>query len=94
MFANDCCGTLELHDSAMILNGKQATRYIVGRDGQGPYVLPKAYVGGYETIGFEIDGSRPVARLRLDRLPHPTSVQLYGYGKAYIFKRADPRTGR
>lgn len=91
VFANDCCGTLELRDGAMILNDKQATRYKVGRDAQGPYVLPRAYVGGYEQIGFEIDGSRPVARLRLDRLPHPTRIQLYGGSKAYIFKRTEPR---
>ena len=89
LFANDCCGTLELRDGAMILNGKQATQYDVGRDAQGPYVLPRAYVGGYEAVGFEVDGSRPVARLRLDRLPHPTRIQIYGYGKAYIFKRTE-----
>ena len=89
VFANDCCGTLELRNGAMILNDKQATRYTVGRDARGPYVLPQAYVGGYEAIGFEVDGSRPVARLRLDRLPHPGRIQLYGYGKAYIFKRTD-----
>ena len=89
-FANDCCGTLELRDGGMILNGKQATHYTVGRDALGPYVLPGAYVGGYEQVGFEVDGSRPVTRLRLDRLPHPTRIQLYGYGTAYIFKRKDP----
>lgn len=91
VFANDCCGTLELRDGAMILNDKQAMRYTVGRDARGPYVLPQAYVGGYELVGFEIDGSRPVARLRLDRMPHPTRIQLYGYGQAYIFTRKDPR---
>lgn len=91
LFANDCCGTLELRNGAMILNDKRATRYTLGRDAHGPYVLPEAYIGGYEQVGFEVDGSRPVARLRLDRLPHPTRIQLYGYGKAYIFKRKDPR---
>lgn len=90
VFANDCCGTLELRDGRMILNGKPATPYTVGRDVRGPYVLPQTYVGGYEQVGFEVDGSRPVARLRLDRLAHPTRIQLYGYGRAYIFARKDP----
>jgi len=94
VYANDCCGTLELRDGAMILNDKQATHYTLGRDAQGPYVLPQAYVGGYEQIGFEVDGSRPVARLRLDRLPYPSRIQLYGYGKAYIFNRTNPRRDR
>jgi len=94
VFANDCCGTLELRDGAMILNDKQATRYTLGRDARGPYVLPQAYVGGYEQIGFEVDGSRPVARLRLDRLPYPSRIQIYGYGKAYIFNRTNPRRDR
>jgi len=92
VFANDCCGTLELRDGVMILNDKKATRYTVGRDARGPYVLPNAYVGGYEAVGFEVDGSRAVARLRLDRMPHPTRIQLYGYGQAYIFKRTEPRS--
>ena len=94
VFANDCCGTLELRDGAMILNGKRATRYTLGRDARGPYVLPGVYVGGYEQVGFEVDGSRPAARLRLDRLPYPSRIQLYGYGQAYIFSRTDPRPVR
>jgi hypothetical protein len=90
MFPNDCCGTLELRDGGMILNDKQAIRYIVGHDARGPYVLPRAYVGGFEQIGFEIDGTRPATKLRLDRLPHPTRILLYEGSRPYIFKRKDP----
>src|SRR4051812_41346572 len=86
-FVNDCCGSLTLHDGQMILNDKPATRYTVGRDAGGPYVLPRHYVGGFDEIGFEIDGARPAAKLRLDRLPNPTNVLVHGGRKTYIFKR-------
>jgi len=87
IFKNDCCGTLELRNGGMILNDKQAVRYSVGRDASGPYILPQAYVGGFEQIGFAIDGTRQVTRLRLDRVPHPTRITLYGGSKRYVFQR-------
>jgi hypothetical protein len=89
VFENNCCGTLELRDGTMILNGKPSIRYTVGLDARGPYILPRAYVGSFEQIGFEIDGARPATRLRLDRLPRPSSILLYGGGKPYIFARND-----
>jgi hypothetical protein len=85
-FANDCCGTLQLADGQMVLNGKPSVRYAVGRDRTGPYVLPSTYVGPYEDRGFEIDGSRPAMRLRLDRLPRPTKIALRGERKLFVFK--------
>ena len=86
-FLNDCCGSLRLRDGEVILNDKLATRYTVGRDGRGYYVLPRSYVGGLEDIGFEIDGSRPAAKLRLDHIPNPTILMVGGGGKTYLFER-------
>lgn len=87
LFENDCCGTLELRDGSMILNGRQKLRYQLGRDGSGPYVLPKTYVGAFEDKGIEIDGTRPVTRLRLDRLPRPERILLYEGPKPFAFER-------
>jgi hypothetical protein len=89
-FSNDCCGTVELRDGGMLLNDKQAISYQVGRDARGPYILPRAYVGGFEQIGFEIDGTRQPAKLRLDRLPNPTRILLYDGSKPSIFERKAP----
>jgi hypothetical protein len=86
-FVNDCCGSLRLQDGALILNGKEATRYTVGRDARGAYVLPRRYVGGMDNIGFEIDGSRPATKLRLDRIPNPTNVLVPGGRATFIFER-------
>jgi hypothetical protein len=86
-FANDCCGTLELRDGAMRLNGKQTVRYAVGRDSRGPYVLPRTYVGAFLDRGIEVDGTRPTTRLRLDRLPAPESIVLYEGQTPYVFRR-------
>ena len=89
VFENDCCGRLELRDGMMILNGKPTIRYVVGQDARGPYILPRAYVGGYGQIGFEVNGARPVTRLRLNRLPRPSRITLYGDSRPYIFQRND-----
>jgi hypothetical protein len=86
-FENDCCGSLRLHDGEMILNGKVATSYTVGRDASGPYVRPLSYVGSLKDIGFEIDGARPASKLRLDRMPNPTNLLVQGGRETYIFKR-------
>lgn len=88
-FANDCCGALVLRDGAMILNGRQTVLYALGRDGQGPYVLPRTYVGPFEDKGFEVDGSQAVMKLRLDRLPHPTRIVLHEGRTPYAFVRKD-----
>jgi hypothetical protein len=69
-FANDCCGSLTLREGQIILNGKSATSYTIGHDADGFYILPRNYVGGFDEIGFEIDGSRPAVGLRLDRISH------------------------
>jgi hypothetical protein len=89
VFENNCCGTLELRNGTMILNGKPTIRYTVGQDARGPYVIPRAYVGSFEQIGFEVDGARPATRLRLDRLPRPSRILLYGGSKPYLFERND-----
>jgi hypothetical protein len=86
-FAADCCGTLRLEDGRMLLNGRQSVRYAVGRDSAGPYILPATYVGAFEDEGFEVDGTRPTVKLRLDRLPGPTAIILYRGSKKLRFER-------
>jgi hypothetical protein len=91
VFANDCCGTMQLTDGKMLLNDQQVVRYTIGRDAQGPYLLPKAYVGARSDEGFEVDGTRPVIKLRLDRLPGTTKIQLYEGQVGYVFRLQPPR---
>ena len=96
-FEADCCGTLELRDGEMLLNDRQSVRYDVGRDAEGPFLLPRTYyVGGLDARGFEIDGTRPVAKLRLDRLPGPKTIVLPADGGDFLMKRelARARPGR
>ncbi|HEU0098724.1 MAG TPA: hypothetical protein VFQ67_08095 [Allosphingosinicella sp.] len=87
-FEADCCGTLELRDGEMLLNGRQTVGYDVGRDSRGPYLLPRTYyVGGLDARGFEVDGTRPALKLRLDRLPGPRTIQLPADGPDFLLKR-------
>ena len=84
----DCCGSLELRDGEMVLNGRQTLRYDIGRDAEGPYLLPRTYyVGGLDARGFEVDGTRPVQKLRLDRLPKPETIVLPADGPDFLLKR-------
>lgn len=89
-FANDCCGTINLSDGKMLLNEKQTVRYVVAKDLKGPYILPYTYVGVVRDEGFEVDGSRSTAKLRLDRLPRPTRIVVYEGLRPYIFARDAP----
>ena len=86
-FANDCCGTIKLADGKMLLNDSQSVRYTVARDAKGPYVLPDTYVGVVLYEGLEVDGTRSLKKLRLDRLPGPTRITLYEGLKPYVFPR-------
>jgi hypothetical protein len=91
-FEADCCGTLELRDGEMVLNDRQSVRYQVGRDAEGPYLLPRTYyVGGIDAYGFEVDGTRPVMKLRLDRMPGPATIRLPADGPDFLLKRELPR---
>ena len=72
---------LGLHDGEMVLNDKAAIPYTVGRDTDGAYILPRTYVGSFQEIGFEIDGSRPAIKLRLDRISNPTNLLVQGGSK-------------
>lgn len=90
-FANDCCGTIALADGKMLLNDSRSVRYTVARDAQGPYVLPKSYVGIVPYEGFEVDGTRSTVKLRLDRLPGPTSIEVYWGPQPFVFTRERPR---
>src|SRR3954465_15853504 len=76
-FENDCCGTIKLADGKMLLNDQQIVRYAVKRDAAGPYILPHSYVGLVPDEGFDVDGTRSMLKLRLDRLPAPTRIEIY-----------------
>jgi hypothetical protein len=90
VFANDCCGTVRLEGGSLALNEAQHVRYTIGRDDAGLYLLPAYYVGAVEDQGFEIDGTRPALKLRLDRMPHPNRLVLYAGRISYIFSRKPP----
>jgi hypothetical protein len=87
IFRNMCCGTVELADGDMLLNGRKLVRYVVGRDAEGAYVLPSFYVGAFPYRRFEVDGSARAMKLRLDRLPAPMQITLYQGETACDFKR-------
>ena len=91
LYANDCCGEVSLRDGRMVLNDEKYVDYVVGRDEAGPYVLPKTFVGTWEDMGFEIDGTRPAVKLRLDRLPKPARIELPAPRGWYRFERKKPR---
>lgn len=86
-FANDCCGTIKLTDGKMLLNDQQTVRYAVKRDAAGPYILPYTYVGVVPYEGFDVDGTRSILKLRFDKLPAPTSIELYDGSKPFRFTR-------
>jgi hypothetical protein len=87
IFENDCCGTVTLARGRLSLNGSQPIGYDVGRDAQGPYLLPRTYVGALEYQGFEVDGTQRAQKLRLDRLPGPQAIQLPMGTRAFVFRR-------
>ena len=86
-FSHDCCGILRLDHGNILLNGKQKVAFSVGRDPGGPFILPKTYIGAFEDIGFEVDGTRPPIKLRLDRLPEPNTILIREGRKLYLLKR-------
>jgi hypothetical protein len=90
LFANDCCGTVRLADGEMLLNDQQTVSYRVARDADGPYILPRVDVGIVADQGLDVDGTRSVRKLRLDRLPAPTTITIYE-GSPYVFTRSTPR---
>lgn len=86
-FANDYCGTITLTDGEILLNGQRKVRYTVAKDAEGPYILPRVYVGAVPDIGFDVDGTRSILKLRLDRLPVPTRIVLHEGLTPYVFTR-------
>jgi len=89
-FANDCCGTVKLSDGKMLLNDQRTVGYSVGRDAKGPYILPDTYVGVVLDEGFAVDGTTSAIKLRLDRLPGPTSIVVFEGLRPYVFTRHAP----
>ena len=87
LFANDFCGTIKLADGKMLLNDRQTISYIVGKDAEGPYILPRFDVGAVSDQGLDVDGTRSVRKLRLDRLPSATKLTLHEGLTPYVFKR-------
>ncbi|WP_445191866.1 hypothetical protein ACT009_15015 [Sphingomonas sp. Tas61C01] len=94
LFANDCCGTVKLADGEMLLNDQQTISYTVARDADAPYILPRFDVGIVADQGLDVDGTRSVRKLRLDRLPAPTRLTLYEGSTPYVFERWTPRRRR
>ncbi|MEA3035080.1 MAG: hypothetical protein QOH04_839 [Sphingomonadales bacterium] len=94
LFENDCCGTVTLAKGRIALNGGQSIRYDLARDARGPYLLPRTYVGALEDQGFEVDGTQPAQKLRLDRLPAPQAIQLPMGARAFLFRRKGMRATR
>jgi hypothetical protein len=90
LFANDCCGTVKLADGEMLLNDQQTVSYSVARDADGPYILPRFDIGIVADQGLDVDGTRSVRKLRLDRLPSPTTITIFE-GSPYVFTRSTPR---
>ena len=75
-YGHDCCGKMVLRDGRMLLGDVKSVGYVIEEDEAGPYLLPQSYVGAWEERGFEIDGSRPPLKLRLDRIPKPTTIDV------------------
>jgi hypothetical protein len=90
VFAADCCGTVRLESGSLALNEAQNVGYTIGRDAGGAYLLPAYYVGVVEDQGFEVDGTRPALKLRLDRMPHPQRIALTTGHITYVFSRKPP----
>jgi hypothetical protein len=90
-YANDCCGTLVLRDGHMVLGETRSVDYELGEDAEGPFVLPETYVGTWEELGFEVDGSRPPVKLRLDALPKPRRIEVPAATGWRSFERKAPR---
>ncbi len=86
-FDHYCCGTVVLRDGKMSFKTQASVRYTIGRDERGPYILPSTYVGTWEDRGFQVDGSRPAVKLRLDRIPNPNMIELHDFGRSYRFTR-------
>ena len=87
IFENDCCGTVTLGQGRLSVNGGQSVRYDVGRDAGVPYVLPRTYVGAYEDVGIEVDGSQRARKLRLDHLPGAQTIQLPMGTRTFVFRK-------
>jgi len=85
-YSNDCCGTVELRGGRLIANGVELVRYTVGQDDQGPYILPRTFVGTQDT-GIIMDGAQPVLKLRLNALPSPSRISLPGLRHPDNFER-------
>ena len=86
-YEHDCCGTLVLRNGSMSFGTEKSVSYVVEEDDLGPYVLPETFVGTWEDRGFQVDGSRAPLKLRLDRIPNPTRIELHDVGRSYSFKR-------
>ena len=94
LFANDCCGTVKLANGEMLLNDQMTVSYSVAKDADGPYILPRVDVGVTADQGLDVDGTRSVRKLRLDRLPAPTRITLHEGLTPYVFTRSTPRLRR
>jgi len=91
IYSNDCCGTVELRRGHLIANGVELVSYTVQQDDQGPYILPRTYVGA-ESGGIVLDGGRRVLKLRLNALPGPNRISIPAPRGSDSFERTERRT--
>jgi len=89
-YTNACCGTIVLRNGDLTLADRQDVRYEVEQDKTGPYVLPVAFVGVLDGNGFQVDNGRQPLKLRLDRTPNPTRIELTDLRRSYVFERQPP----
>ena len=85
-YANDCCGTLTLRDGTMRI-GKREIAYVIERDKNGAYLLPRLYVGVDPRYGLQIERSKYPLMLRLDDEKHPKDISILGNDDEYHFTR-------
>lgn len=86
VYANDCCGTIRLHDGVMQFRNQQVA-YVIETDKGGAYLLPRTYVGVLPPYGLQIDRSRNQLKMRLDDEKRPETISIFGRDQIYEFSR-------
>src|SRR6478609_9101003 len=76
VYANACCGTLELRDGVMSFGKNERIGYVIEYDKVGRYVLPTVFVGVRGGRKIAADKSRSMLKLYLDASPLPAAIKL------------------
>lgn len=90
VYANACCGEIELRNGLMIVGHNQYIKYVVERDKVGPHVVPEAYIGASKS-GFVIRRAGYPLVLRVEEGPHPRRIALIDdvSGEVFSFDRVN-----